>query len=94
MSLALVAFICDSCTENSCGLKFSSGQDIRDNVASVMLSATSSSGLVVDVFGTCRFSEDPVDPLFIESLTELGCSDLKFPLQGHVALRHRPAERP
>lgn len=41
----------------------------------------------VEVYGTCRYAEEPVDPIFVESLTEPGCSDLKYPLQGHVALR-------
>ena len=70
-----------------CGLKFSSsGAELRDNVASMMLSGGGRK-FAVEVYGTCRYAEEPVDPIFVESLTEPGCSDLKYPMQGHVALR-------
>jgi hypothetical protein len=81
-----------------CDLRYPSGIDAKDNVASVMLThhgTDESSRLAVDVYGTCVLAEQPADPMLIETVTEAGCSDLKeqgLPLQGHLHLRTGPRD--
>ena len=83
-----------------CSLRFPSGVDAKDNVASLLLvddaSAGASAGasrvpsgptLAVDVYATCRLSEQPTDPMLLETLRAAGCANLHYPLQGHLRLR-------
>jgi len=63
---------------------------VKDNVASLLLSGEQ---VVADVYATCVLAEQPTDPMLIESVPHTGCMDLKFPLQGHIALRKMPDEQ-
>ena len=71
-----------------CGLKFPSGVAVSDNVASVLIASGGAAGRVaLDVYGTCRLAEQPANPMLLESVAAEGCSELRYPLTGHLELR-------
>lgn len=71
-----------------CGVTYTSGAGIKDNVASVLLAGDED--LVADVFGTC-FADKPQEPMLLQTIGQLGCSELNYPISGHVRLRPRQA---
>ena len=76
-----------------CGLGYSSGISIKDNVASVLLAGDPIEGteFVLDVYGTCRIADNPADPMLLETIAAPGCTDLKFPIAGNIDMRLRRA---
>ena len=64
-----------------CGLTYPSGEEAKDNVASVMIFGE---GWELRVYGTCRIAERPADPMLLETLRESGCVDLRYPICGSV----------
>ena len=64
-----------------CGLAYPSGEEAKDNVASVMLFGQ---GWELRVYGTCRSAERPANPMLLETLGEQGCVDLRYPICGSV----------
>ena len=67
-----------------CEVSYPSGVPAKDNVASLRLAGADR--LAVDVYGTCRLQERPAEPMLMETVF-VGCTDLKFPLQGSVDVR-------
>ena len=43
------------------------------------------------VYGTCRLAEQPTNPMLLEIVRAQGCTDLKYPLIGHLELRSAAA---
>lgn len=78
-----------------CALRFSSGVEAKDNVASLLvvdasanpLAPSTPSPFAIDVYATCRLAEHPADPMLMETISTSGCVELSYPLQGHLALR-------
>ena len=64
-----------------CGLGYPSGEEAKDNVASVMLVGQ---GWELRVYGTCKIADHPADPMLLETLREQGCVDLRYPICGSV----------
>jgi hypothetical protein len=38
------------------------------------------------VWGTCRITDRPLNPMLLETIDAVGCTDLKYPLFGSVQL--------
>lgn len=64
-----------------CGLGYPSGEEAKDNVASVMIVGQ---GWELRVYGTCKIADHPADPMLLETLREQGCVDLRYPICGSV----------
>lgn len=58
-------------------------------LAQVLLTASLHS---LRVFGTCRLIEKLPNPMLLETVTQQGCVDLKYPIVGSVQLRPNQAE--
>ena len=71
-----------------CGRHYPSGEPLKDNVASVLLSGAA---VMLDVYGTCKLSEKPANPMLLESVGQQGCTELTAPIAGHVEIR--PVDR-
>lgn len=64
-----------------CGLGYPSGEEVKDNVASVMIVGQ---GWELRVYGTCKIADRPADPMLLETLRGQGCVDLRYPICGSV----------
>ena len=64
-----------------CGLRYPSGEEAKDNVASVMIVGQA---WELRVYGTCKIADRPADPMLLETLREQGCVDLRYPICGSV----------
>ena len=71
-----------------CGRHYPSGEPLKDNVASVLLSGAA---VMLDVYGTCKLAEKPANPMLLESVGQQGCTELTAPIAGHVEIR--PVDR-
>ena len=52
-----------------------------------MASVLVSGRLAGAVYAPCMLAEQPANPMLLETLTTEGCSELRYPLAGHLALR-------
>ena len=76
-----------------CDLSYPSGESVKDNAASVLLFGDAgAAGWELRVYGTCRLSEQPTNPMLLETVREEGCVDLRYPLFGSVELVRVEAE--
>lgn len=72
-----------------CPLFFPSGIPAKDNVASVLLDGLHHE---LRVFATCRIAERPANEMLLETISQQGCVDLKYPLCANLQLRQLPTE--
>ncbi|KAL1527454.1 hypothetical protein AB1Y20_016119 [Prymnesium parvum] len=70
-----------------CWLRYNSGIDAKDNVASVLLVPEQHPGIEALVYGTCALTELPENPMLLEIIRAEGCTDLKYPICGRLELR-------
>mmetsp|Transcript_9388 Transcript_9388/g.31145 ORF Transcript_9388/g.31145 Transcript_9388/m.31145 type:complete len:144 (-) Transcript_9388:100-531(-) len=71
-----------------CERNYPFGSSAKDNVASVLLPASSHR---LHVWGTCRLAERPPNPMLLETIDAPCCTDLRYPLLGSVQLVPRDA---
>ena len=69
--------------QDLCDLTFPSGESGKDNVASVLMAGA---GWQLRVYGTCRLGEQPANPMLLETISDEGCVDLRYPLAGSLEL--------